>query len=155
MIYILIPPEDLEIINAEHFRCRDAIVTRHLHALYFKSMNLPHQQICALADISPPTLVEVLKKYSSGGLQEIIHIKWKPKRSALEDFREMLEKHFKQHPPGSVKEAQSEIEKLTGVKRGQTQIRMFLRKIGMAPRKVAGIPAKADRVKQEQFKKKS
>src|SRR5690348_530000 len=53
----------------------------------------------------------------------------------------------------SVKVAQAEIEKLTGIKRGKTQIREFLHKIGMKPRRVAGIPAKADPVKQEEFKK--
>jgi transposase len=130
-------------------------MARHLHALFFKSMNLPHQQICDFVDISPPTLVEVLKKYAQGGLKEVMQAKWKPKRFILDDHREVIEKHFREHPPESVKVAGIEIEKLTGVKRGKTQIREFLHKIGMEPRKVASIPAKADPVKQEEFKKKA
>lgn len=154
MIHIIIPPEDLETIRRERFRCRDACVSRHLHVLFFKAKNLSHQQICSLADISPPGLVEVLKQYAHGGLQAVMRANWKPRRAALDDFRESIVNHFKATPPASVKEAQAEIQKLTGIKRGQTQIRMFLRKIGMAPRKMAGIPAKADPVKQEEFKKK-
>ena len=154
MIHVMIPPEDLEIIRKERFRCRDACVSRHLHVLFFKAKNLSHQQICSLADISSPGLVEVLKKYAHGGLQAIMQTNWKPRRAALDDFREAIVNRFKENPPPSVKTAQAEIEKLTGIRRGQTQIRMFLRKIGMAPRKMAGIPAKADPVKQEEFKKK-
>ena len=154
MLHVIIPQEDLERINFERFRCQDSIVARHLHALFFKSLNLAHQQICNLADISPPTLVEILKKYAQGGLKAIMHIQWKPKRAVLYDFRAIVEKQFKEHPPESVKAAQAEIEKLTGIKRGKTQIRAFLHKIGMKPRKAAGIPAKADPVKQEEFKKK-
>lgn len=154
MIHIIIPPEDLEKINFERFRCRDPIVSRHLHALYFKSLNLPHQQICDFVDISPPTLIEVLKKYAQRGLKEVMQTNWKGKHAILDDHRAVIEKHFREHPPESVKVAAMEIEKLTGIKRGKTQIRLFLHKIGMEPRKVAGIPAKADPVKQEEFKKK-
>jgi len=154
MIYVIIPPEDLEAIKSARFKCRDPIIARHLHALFFKSLNLPHQQICDFVDISPPTLVEVLKKYARGGLKEIMQTNWKPKRAVLDDHRETIEKHFREHPPESVKVAAIEIEKLTGIKRGKTQIRNFLHKIGMEPRKVAGIPAKADPIEQEEFKKK-
>lgn len=155
MIHVIIPPEDLETIQSERFRCHDPIVARHLHALFFKSLHLPHQQICDFVDISPPTLVEVLKKYAHGGLKEVMQTNWKPKRAVLEDHREIIKNHFREHPPESVKVAKNEIEKLTGIKRGKTQIREFLHKIGMEPRKVAGIPAKADPVKQEEFKKKA
>lgn len=154
MIHAIISSEDLEIIRKERYRCRDPIVARRLQILFFKAKNLQHQQICSLADVSPPALVEILKKYTHEGLQAIMHVNWKPRRAALDDFRESIANHFKAHPPASVKEAQAEIEKLTGVKRGQTQIRMFLHKIGMSPRKIAGIPAKADPIKQEEFKKK-
>jgi transposase len=41
---------------------------------------------------------------------------------------------------------------LTGIKRGPTQTREFLKKLGMKPRKVGQIPAKADVKEQETFK---
>lgn len=154
MLHVIIPPEDLEKINSERFRHHDPIVARHLHALFFKSLNLSHQQICDFVDISRQTLVDILKQYAQGGLTAVMQTKWKGKRFVLDDHQELIEKHFREHPPESVKVAAIEIEKLTGVKRGNTQVRIFLHKIGMEPRKVAGIPAKADPVKQEEFKKK-
>jgi transposase len=155
MIHVIIPPEDLEKINSERFRHHDPIVARHLHVLYCKSLELPHQEICDFVDISRRALVEVLKQYAQGGLAAVMQTKWRGKRFILDDHREIIEQHFRKHPPELVKVAAIEIEKLTGIKRGQTQIRTFLHKIGMKPRKVAGIPAKADPAKQEEFKKKA
>ena len=155
MIQVIISLEDQEKINSERFRHHDPIVARHLHVLYCKSLKMPHQEICNFVDISRRALGEVLKQYIQGGLAAVMQTKWKGKRFVLDDHREIIEQHFRTHPPESVKVAASEIEKLTGIKRGQTQIRTFLHKIGMEPRKVAGIPAKADPAKQEEFKKKA
>jgi len=154
MIRITISPEDLKIINSKRFSQDEPIISRRLHALYFKSLNIQHQKICEYADVSAPTLIEVLKKYAKGGLEEVMHLSWKPRRAVLDNHNELFKNHFDKHPPESVKAAGVEIEKLTGIKRGKTQTRRFLHKIGMKPRKVAGIPSKADPEKQEEFKKK-
>jgi transposase len=154
MIHITFLPEDLRKINTERFTQDDPIISRRLHVLHFKSLNLPHQEICKYVDICPGALIKVLRKYSKGGLEEVMRMNWKPRRAALDDHLEGIKKHFLKHPPESVKAAREEIEKLTGIRRGQTQIRCFLHRIGMKPRKVAGIPSKADPEKQEEFKKK-
>jgi uncharacterized protein YneF (UPF0154 family) len=39
-----------------------------------------------------------------------------------------LETYFRDNPPASIKEAQKEIEEITGVKRSETQMREFLKK---------------------------
>lgn len=49
-------------------------------------------------------------------------------------------------------EAGEKIAALTGVRRKPTQIREFLKRLGMKPRKVAAIPAKADAQAQQAFK---
>jgi hypothetical protein len=41
------------------------------------------------------------------------------------------------------KEAQSEIEALTGIRRSETQVREFLKKLHLRCRKIGMIPAKA------------
>jgi transposase len=51
-----------------------------------------------------------------------------------------------------VAEAAAKITELTGIRRKPTQIRQFLKRLGMAPRKVAAIPAKADVQAQQEFK---
>lgn len=154
MIRIIFSPEDLKKINSERFTQDDPIISRRLHVLYLKSLNIQHQKICEYVDISAPALIKVLRKYAEGGLEEVMRMNWKPRRAMLDDHIELLKEHFHKHPPESVKVAGAEIEKKTGIKRGKTQTRRFLHKIGMKPRKVAGIPSKADPEKQEEFKKK-
>ena len=62
-----------------------------------------------------------------------------------------IEAYFREHPPATAKEAMAKIEELTGIKRSENRVREFLKSIGMAPRKVGMIPAKADPDEQEQF----
>ena len=50
-------------------------------------------------------------------------------------------------------EAAAKIDALTGIVRKPTQVRQFLKALGMQPRKVGMIPAKADVEAQETFKK--
>ena len=66
----------------------------------------------------------------------------------------MLEADFREHPPATVAEAAARIQELTGIARKPTQVRQFMKALGMQPRKVGMIPAKADVEAQETFKKK-
>ena len=50
-------------------------------------------------------------------------------------------------------EAAARIAALTGITRQPTQVRQFLNVIGMRPRRVGVLPAKADVAAQEAFKK--
>jgi transposase len=155
MIDLLIPKEELQIIEEERFSCSDSQISRRLHALYLKSQGYPHQEIARYVGLSPNALTATFKKYALGGLEEVKKMRYISKRSSLEHYREELKQHFKQHPPTSVKHACSDIEKLTGISMKKERVRVFLHQLGMKPRKVGGIPAKADIQKQEEFKKKS
>lgn len=56
--------------------------------------------------------------------------------------------------PNRVVRRRFAILKLAELQRGETQTKVFLRKIGLKPRKTAAIPAKANIEAQEDFKKK-
>ncbi len=47
----------------------------------------------------------------------------------------------------------SAVEQLTGIRRSENRVRIYLKSIGMKRRKVGMIPAKADPEKQERFVK--
>lgn len=50
--------------------------------------------------------------------------------SELETYREKIEKEFEANPPGTRRQAAIKIEKITGIKRGLTQVGIFLKKGG-------------------------
>jgi transposase len=155
MIHLLIPEEELQIIEEERFTCSDSQISRRLHALYLKNHGYSHQDIALYVGLSPNALTATFKKYASGGLEEVKKMRYVSKQSSLDDHREVLRKHFEEHPPASVKQACSDIEKLTGIVMKKERVRVFLHQLGMKPRKVGGIPSKADPLKQDDFKKKA
>lgn len=154
MIYLLIPEEEVQKIEEERFICSDPQISRRLHAVYLKSKGYSHQDISEYVGLSLNALTKIFKRYASGGLEEVKKMRYTPRRSVLEDSREQLQTHFQEHPPASVKQACSDIEKLTGIKKKRERVRVFLHQLGMKPRKVGGIPSKADPQQQEDFKKK-
>ena len=82
--------------------------------------------------------------YAAGGLDKLKEVNLYRPTSALEAHTTTLEAYFRDHPPATIKEAQHEIETLTGIKRSESQVRTFLKKLHLRCRKVGMIPAKAD-----------
>jgi hypothetical protein len=44
------------------------------------------------------------------------------------EYKSSIENYFKENPPSTTKEAKAKIEELTGIKRGLTQTRTFMKK---------------------------
>jgi len=155
MIQLMIPEEDKQEINSERFHCPDPHVCRRLHALYLKGIGKSHQEISDFVGLSLNALTYIFKLYAKGGLSAVRQLGYTPRKSPLNDHRELLRKHFEENPPASVKQARNDIEGLTGIKKSITRTRVFMHQLGLEPRKVGGIPAKADPEQQEEFKKKA
>ncbi len=85
-------------------------------------------------------------------MEKLKELNFHRQESQLVDHKRTLEEYFREHPPATSAEAAARIEELTGIKRGPTQTREFLKELGMKPRKVGQIPAKADVKEQEGFK---
>jgi len=77
-------------------------------------------------------------------------IRYKPV-SELEAHSDLIRENLLANPVATATEACERIEKLTGIKRCPTQIRQFMRKLGLKPLKVAAIPAKANPEAQAEF----
>ena len=93
-------------------------------------------------------------EYLQGGVEELANFNIYKPQSELRLFSNLLQlDNFDKNPPATVKEAAAEIEKLTGIKRCETQVRNFPVKMGMSLLKVGKIPAKADPKQQKKLKK--
>lgn len=152
MIHIEFTDEDKQALHHERFHHPHPRVQKKMEALWLKSQELPHKDICRLTCISKPTLCQYLKDYQLGGIEQLKTLTFYQPQSELAAHHDTLEAYFRDHPVTSVKEAMGKIEQLTGIKRSETQVRHFITSLGMKPRKVGMIPAKADPDKQEQFK---
>lgn len=103
-------------------------VQRKMEVLWLKSRGLTHADIAAFADVSPRSVQRYLDEYQEGGLDRIRRLGWKGKPCALDEHQPSLEDYFLEHPPHSAREAQQAIERLTGIHRGLSQVRAFMKK---------------------------
>ena len=120
--------EALAQIRHDRVRHPHPRVQQKMNVLWLKAKGLTHESIADLADTSVRTVQRVLTEYLEGGLPAVRTTRWEGKHAELDDHAPALEDHFVENPPRSAAEAQAEIERLTGVRRGLTQVREFLKK---------------------------
>ena len=118
--------EQLAQIRRDRARHPHPRVQQKMNVLWLKSRGPTHDRI--VADTSLRTVQRVLTEFLEGGLDSVRQTRWEGKRAELDDHAPALEDHFLENPPRSTREAQAEIERLTGVRRGLTQVREFLKK---------------------------
>lgn len=155
MIRISFTEEEIQQLRYEQIHHPHPRVREKMEVVYLKAKGLPHEQIGEICDITQPTVRSYLTTYIEQGIEGLKIFCVKQPRSELRARQTSIEEEFRQHPPRTVAEAASRIEELTGISRGYTQVREFLVHIGMKPRKVGTIPAKANPSEQEEFLKKT
>jgi transposase len=157
MIQIDFSEEEINQLNYDRYHYPHPLVQKRMEALYLKSQKLSHQQICQICRISKTTLIVYLKKYQEGGREALKKLGYQGQSSELNQHNITIEEYFRKNPPRTVAEASAMIEELTGIKRSPTQVREFMKKIGMKTRKIGHVPGKAtnsDKIEeQEQFQK--
>ena len=126
--HLELTPEILEVLNHERYHHPIPLVQRRMEALWLKGHGLPHAQIAKLVSVSDNTLREYFQLYEAGGLQKLKEVHFYRPGSALDGHLTSLEAYFREHPPATIKEAQAEIEQLTGIQRSETPVREFLKK---------------------------
>lgn len=144
MIKLEFTSADIEALAYERYYHPHPQVQRKMEVLYLKSQGLSHQDILRLSGItSRTTLAKYLRQYQAGGVEGLKRLDYKGQPSALNPHIPSLKAYFEAHPPRTSAEAQAVIERMTGIKRSPTQIKAFLKRIGMSCRKVGYVPGKA------------
>lgn len=153
MLTLSFTKQEIEALHFERFHHPHPRVQQRMEALWLKSQNLPHKEIARLTGISENTLRSYFGAWQQGGVEQLKHLNFRRPTSELMEHWGTLEDYFMEHPPASVNEARSKIEKLTGIRRSPTQVRNFLKQLGLRRLKVGCLPAKADPEQQQEFKK--
>jgi hypothetical protein len=83
------------------------------------------------------------KEYLAGGIEKIKELNFYSPKSILSSFSSSIESYLEFYPPISISQAVVMIEQLTGIQRGITQTRKFLKSLGFSFRKAGAIPSKA------------
>jgi len=154
MLQLEFSEADKHALNHERYHHPHPRVQQRMEALWLKSQGLPHQRIATLCAISGNTLRAYLKLYQAGGMEALKQLNFYRPQSLLSEQRETIEAPLRAHPPHPINEAISVIEALTGIRRSPTQIRVFLKRLGLKCLKVGLLPAKGDPQEQEAYQEK-
>ena len=122
-------PEQIETLREQRLRHPALPVRQKFDVLWLKSQRVPHHEIARLAGVSLRTVQRYLDEFLRDGLGGAAAIRRHVPQSRLQEHRGVLEDHFLAHPPATIAEAQADIERLTGLRRGRTQVRLFLKKL--------------------------
>lgn len=159
MIQITFTAAESAALAAERYTHPHPKVQRKLEALYLKSLALPHHLIRRICQISEPTLLRYLREYQQAGRAGLAQLQYQGRPNALQPHAASLAAQFRAEPPRTCAHAQQMIEAQTGVRRGLTQVRAFLRGLQLKYRKTGFVPGRADtpekRAEQAAFLKKT
>jgi transposase len=147
--------EQIEQLLYERFHHPHPRVQKKMEAVLLKAKGFKHGQICDVLGVCPNTLRRYLREFSEGGIARLRRFEAGGSVNALEEHTDAICDYLVQHPPHTIAEAARAIEELTGIRRSETQIRAFLKRVGFRRLKVGALPGKADPEEQERFKKKS
>ena len=155
MLHLSFTEEEIQELDYQRYHHPHPRVQRKMEALLLKARGLPHHQIARCVGICENTLRSYLKQYQTAGIEELKRLQFHRPSSELSTYHDTLEASFQEHPPTTITQAIEHIEQLTGLRRSPTQVRIFLKKLGLKRLKTYAVPAKCDVEQQASFKKKT
>lgn len=121
--------DDQQALLKERYEHPHPRVQQRMEVLWLISQGLVYAATARLAGVSAATVDRYVTRYRQGGLEALRELNWgKSSPSELMAHRDSLEESFRRNPPHTVAEARQRIKDETGVERGLTQVRAFLKK---------------------------
>lgn len=121
--------DDRRTLAAERYQHPDPRVQQRMEVLWLLSQGETQVRAGQLAGVSKATVERYVALFRKGGIPALREFLWVKPISVLEKHRVALEPEFRERPPHTVAEAIQRIEALTGVRRKETQVRAFLKKV--------------------------
>ena len=153
MLRLTFTEEEIKELHYQRYHHPHPRVQMKMEALLLKAKGLPHHQIASCMGVCENTVRSYFKQYQTGGIEALKRLEFHRPTSELEHSHDTLEASFREHPSTTIPEAVKRIEELTGIKRSPTQVRIFLKKLGLKRLKTSAVPAKCDVQEQATFKK--
>lgn len=144
--------QERQALDYERYHHPHPRVQRKMEVVWLSSLGKEVPEISQIANVSITTVYRYLASYRQGGIEQLKELTFYRPQSDFVEHKEKIEAYFLDHPPATMKEAAYQLEALTGIKRSETQVRQFLKSLGIKRRKVGMIPAKADPIAQAVFK---
>lgn len=132
--------EQQQVVNSERDEHPCEHVRRKMLVLWLLHNGLTRQQVADIAGLGRATVQRYVAAFREGGLDGLRHWGVTGPVSDLAAHAEKIKEEFTRQPARSMNEAAQRIEQLTGIRRQPTQIRKFLKGLGLKWQRVRAIP---------------
>ena len=132
--------EEQRVVNEERTCHPNPRVREKMLVLWLLHNGVTRQKAGEIVGASRATVQRYVAAFREGGLNGLRQ--WNPNRpvSEMAAYRELIRESFEKQPVSTVAEAGERIFQLTGLRRGPTQVRTFLRDLGLKWQRVRAIP---------------
>jgi transposase len=129
------------VVNEERANHPNPQVRNKMLTIWLLHCGVTRQKAATIVGVGRATVQRYVEAYRRGGLDGLrrSNVVAKPV-SELNAYRDIIRASFHEKPVCTIAEACARIEKLTGIRRGPTQVRKFLKGMGLKWQRVRAIP---------------
>ena len=147
--------EEQRVVGEERREHPHGPTRRKMEALWLLHHGLTREQAAKIVGVSVATVKRYVNAFRDGGLDGLRRWGKKGRIGSLDTHRELLAESFREQPVSSVAEAADRIEQLTGIRRGLSQTRSFLQKLGLRWQRMGAIPVPPKKVSKNMWQSSS
>lgn len=132
--------EEQRVVNEERDSHPERHIRRKMLVLWSLHCGLKRRQAADVAAVGLATVARYVAAYRDGGLEALRQWDVQGPVSDLAAWRDAIRESFERQPVSTIAEACVRIQELTGLQRGQTQVRKFLKGLGLKWQRIRAIP---------------
>ena len=132
--------DEREVVNEERTAHPNERIRERMLVLWLSHNGVTRQKAAEIAGVGRATVQRFVAAFRDGGLDGLR--RWDPNRpkSEMAAFRESIRESFEKQPVRTVAEAGQRIFQLTGLRRGPSQVREFVKGLGLKYQRVRMVP---------------
>jgi transposase len=132
--------EQQRIVNEERTSHPSSRVREKMWVLWLLHCGLTRQKAAEVVGVGRATVHRYLVAFRDGGLEGLRKSNLRRPQSEMAAYRDLIRESFEERPVRTVAEAIDRIFELTGLRRGPSQVRKFLKDMGLKFQRVRLIP---------------
>jgi transposase len=132
--------EEQRIVNEERASHPNERIRERMLVLWLLHNGVTRQKAAEIVRVGRATVQRYVAAFRDGGLDGLR--RWEPNRpeSEMTTFRESIRESFEKQPVRTIAEAGERIFQLTGLRRSPSQVRKFLKGLGLKFQRIRMVP---------------
>jgi transposase len=132
--------EQQQIVNEERVAHPDLRVREKMLVLWLLHCGHKREEAARIVGVSRTTVHRYVAAFRAGGLERLRSCNQHRTQSEMAAYRDLIRESFEKQPVHTIAQACDRIFELTGLRRGPSQVRKFLKEMGLKFQRVRVIP---------------